>query len=297
MRIITAEQLVVDQGPASEAIDARCPFAVRVQIAGVTMELKTDRNDLVERFVQYYTDHVSAADPDFAFYVYADGDGYVFASPNRSTYRWNDGPISVDSLAFLTDAAAMSALIDRDPELASMHAAAIERNGVAAAIAGDSTAGKTTTLLACARRGLRVYSDERALLRGTVVQPFLRTCSVREDGARRLFAERGDDRLGTLLRRGGRISLRACFGDNAIAEPAPLGAVYIIGGYAEEPAIERVTTFEALPAIGKWFYKRGTRFERLSGALELLMEIPTYRLTLGTPRATADALASHLRKP
>jgi hypothetical protein len=188
----------------------------------------------------------------------------------------------------------MSALVHFDGQLRSIHAAAVAHRDNGALIVGDSTAGKTTTLLACARAGLQVYSDERGLLRGTMVQPFLRTCNVRSGGRALLLDDERHDVLASYLLTGARFSLRECFGEAAIASPAPLRAVFVLSGCAERPEMTPIDAAAALPAISRWFDTKGDRLDRLALAVHLLRQARCYRLVLGTPKHSATVIARSL---
>ena len=172
----------------------------------------------------------------------------------------------------------------------------LRRGLLAAAIAGHSAAGKTATLLACARRGMRVYSDERVLLRQTIVHPFLRRCSVRGAGARLLLADQDADRLPDALRTLPQLSLKLCFGAEAIAPPRPLRALFAIAGTGHCAALELIDTAAALPAITGWFDARGDMVDRVSRAIGMLRKVRCYRLTLGTPDETAAAIGYALMR-
>jgi hypothetical protein len=192
---------------------------------------------------------------------------------------------------FLADSVAMSALVRYDEALGSMQAAAVEYSGIAAAIAGTSTAGKATTLLACARRGMRVYSDERTILRAGVVHPFLRRSSVRAAGARLLLADSESEPQDEQLRSSPELSLRACFGGEGIAEPRPLRALFVLNGTGHCAALEAIDTSVALPSISRWFDTRGDMVDRVARAIAALNGVRCYKLTLGSPDESAAAIA------
>lgn len=290
MRVISAADLerAGQYRPAGYA--AQCSYRTRCQIAGITLELRTDVPELPEQFLHYYFDHRSEAAPDLRFYVCRDERGYAFWSDESPAFRWIDGALPPDALMFLTDACAMSALVAFDASLVSMHAAAIEAGGRAAAILGNSTAGKTTTLLACARAGMGVYSDERALVRAGIVQPFLRRLSVRADGARRLLADAGDDALARVLECDSQFTIASAFGAQAIAAPQRLDTLFVLAGYAERPVIERAEPAAAVNAMMPWFDAAGNAFERIRTALDIAKSCNCFRLQLGTPAATAAAI-------
>lgn len=296
MRVIRAEQLTQGAHRDTARLEQHCSYTASCTIAGITMELCTDMPEVARLFALRYADHHAAAEPDFRYYVATVRGGYAFWCGHAPSWRWTQGPLPPDAVLFLADAVAISALIRFDTHLSSMHAAAVEYGGVAAAIAGNSTAGKTTTLLAAARRGMRIYSDERALLRRTIVHPFLRRCSVRTAGARLLLADRDDDALGRMLRFTPELSLRTCFGSEAIATPRPLRALFVLSGAGYCAALEQIDAASALPAISRWFDARGDTIDRISGAVATLRGVQCYRLTLGSPDESAAAIAYALSK-
>lgn len=296
MRVIRAEQLTRAGNEKNSALERHCVHTAACEIAGVTMELCTDMPDVARLFALRYADHPATQPPDFRYYVATVRGGYAFWCAHASSWRWSQGALPPDAVVFLTDAVALAAVVRFDAQIASMHAAAVEYSGVAAAIAGTSTTGKTTTLLACARRGMRIYSDERAILREDVVHPFLRRCSVRAAGARLLLAENDGDRLADALRAAPELSLKTCFGSTAIASPRPLRALFVLNGTGHCAALEAVDTAAALPAITRWFDARGDMVDRVARAIALLHDVKCYKLTLGTPDESAAAIAYALTR-
>lgn len=292
MRLISAEQL--ERCPQPPAMGVPASSAVRCTIAGVVVDIHSNVAGVIDAFAGRYADHridVSDRPADAVYRIEEDDVGYVFSRDGGSAWIWRHGELPPGAVAFLADAALMSSLIRSDPALASIHAAAVWWNRRAAAIAGSSTAGKTTTLLACARHGMRVYSDERALLRNGVVQPFLRRCAVREGGRSRLLQDDDRDRLALALQADQTFSLRATFGDGAVAPPQRLTALFVIAGFADTPRVESMSAAETLPCIGRWFDAAGSRMERLARALALLQTLRCFRVLLGTPAESAHAIS------
>ncbi|MBV9271085.1 MAG: hypothetical protein JO165_08325, partial [Candidatus Eremiobacteraeota bacterium] len=199
-----------------------------------------------------------------------------------------------DALLFLTEAVGVSALVRYDATLSSIHGAALRFNGITAAIVGNASSGKSTTLLACARSGMQVYSDERVLTRHGIVYPYLRTCSVRADAARRLFDDVTHDALRAWLNDRGlsprELALQDVFGPQAVAPPAALRAVFVIDGYAASPRIEELHPANALPAVTRWLDAKGDAFDRMGRGLRLLRGVACYRIALGMPRASVAAI-------
>ena len=296
MRVIRAEQLTRSGSDANTALERHCLHTARCEIAGITLEFCTDMPDVARIFALRYADHPATREPDFRYYAATVRGGYAFWCAHAPTWRWAQGALPPDAIVFLADSVALSAVLRFDDGLASMQAAAIELNGIAGAIAGQSTTGKTTTLLACARRGMRVYSDERVLLRHSMVHPFLRRCSVRAAGARLLLADRDADRLADALRISPELSLKTCFGSEAIAEPHKLRALFVIEGAGHCAGLELIDTAAALPSITRWFDARGDMVDRVSRAIGILRGVRCYRLTLGSPDETAAAIAYALMR-
>lgn len=295
MRVIRAEQLIRAAGESNAALERHCVHTASCEIAGVVMELCTDVPEVARLFALRYADHRATRDADFRYFVATVRGGYAFWCRHAPAWRWSQGALPADAVVFLADSVALAALIRFDEHLAAMHAAAIEFGGVAAAIAGTSIAGKTTTLLACARRGMRLYSDERAVLRDDVVHPFLRRCSVRAAGARLLLAE--NDAGATDARRSSPdLSLRTCFGSESIAQPHALRALFVLNGSGHCAALEAIDTAAALPSISRWFDTRGDMVDRVARAIGALRSVKCYRLTLGSPDESAAAIAYALTR-
>lgn len=291
MRVIRAEQLVRSTSNSNAPLERHCIYTASCEIAGVVMELCTDIREVALLFAKRYADHRTCQPANFRYFVATIRGGYAFWCAHGPSWRWSQGPLPPEAVLFLADAVAMSAVVRYDSNLSSMQGAAIEYGGIAAAIAGTSTAGKTTTLLACARRGMRIYSDERTMMRAGVVHPFLRRCSVRSAGARLLLADNDADALADRLRSSPELSLRACFGSDAIAAPRPLRALFVLNGEGHCAALETIETADALPTVSRWFDTRGDMVDRVARAMGALHGVRCYKLTLGSPDESAAAIA------
>jgi len=295
MRVIRAEQLT-RSSDGNSALERHCVYTAHCEMAGVVMELCTDMPDVAHLFGLRYGDHAPTHEPDFRYYVATVRGGYAFWCSHAPSWRWSQGPLPPDAIVFLLDTVAIAALLRYDERLAAMQAAAIEYSGVAAAIAGNSAAGKTATLLACARRGMRVYSDERTLICENVVHPFLRRSSVRAGGARLLISDNERDRSPESSRVIPQLSLKTCFGEKAIATPRALRALFVLTGTGHCAALEAIDTAAALPAVSRWFDTRGDMVDRVARAIVTLRHVKCYRLTLGTPDESAAAIAYALTR-
>jgi hypothetical protein len=294
MRVITAAQLEPLVAPVALP---RAPYAVTFAFAGVTVELRTTQPHLAEEIQRRFCAHVTGEPAALRYLVWETESGYVFCSADGAGWRWNEGALPVGALAFLTDAALIAAVVRADRALRSAHAAAFSHNGIGAILAGDTTSGKTTTLLACARAGMRVFSDERALLRGDRLYPFLRRCGVREGGRRLLLADDASDALARELRFREHVDLSACFGAEAIADPVPMRAAFVLHARGPRPSARRIGATDVFPAVARWFDMRGDAMERLSCALSLLRRCRCFALTLGPPGETAAAIRRALEAP
>lgn len=290
MRVIRAEQLTRAGNNVNPALEEHCIYSAVCEIAGVTMQLCTDIADVARLFAQRYADHPATKPANFRYYVATVRGGYAFWCSHAPTWRWTQGALPPDAVAFLADSVALAAIVRFDPALVSMHAACIEFNGIAAALAGSAAIGKTATLLACARRGMRVYSDERTVLRNTIAYPYLRRNSVRAAGARLLLSDHGESKY-DMLHADPQLSLKMCFGSESIAEPKPLRAVFVIAGSGYCAALEAIDTASAMPAVMRWFDAHGDMVDRATRAISILNNAQCYKLTLGTPDESAAAMA------
>jgi len=295
MRVIRAEQLMRSPGDGYGVFEVHCVHSSTFEVAGVTIELRTDIPEVARLHRLRYAQHAAAGPPDFRYYVATVRGGYAFWCSHAPSWRWTRGALPADAVAFLADAVILGALVRYDAALCSVQAAAIEHEGVAAILAGPSATGKSETLLACARRGMRLYSDERTLLRNSVVYPFLCRSSVRAAGARLMLADTGVPERESLPALP-ELSLRMCFGPEAIAAPRPLRALFLIAGAGSCAALELVDTAGVLPAIARGFDSRGDMVDRVSRAISLLGNVRCYRLTLGEPDETSAAIAYALTR-
>ncbi|MGP6157296.1 MAG: hypothetical protein ACLPYS_07275, partial [Vulcanimicrobiaceae bacterium] len=180
----------------------------------------------------------------------------------------------------------------------TFHAAAMGVPGGAFAVTATSEGGKTTTALACARRGMPLYSDERCVIDGERVLPFPRALNVRAEALELLAADPPfpDGGVGErLVRRRGAdwsgVDFAELFGDARLPPPQPLRALFFITGRAAEPAVAPLALREALPALLTVPLRSRSRgLERVAEATRLLAGIRAYALTLGRPDATACLL-------
>lgn len=289
MRVIRAEQLSRGAPPLDDRLEEHCVYHARYEVAGVTMELCSDMPQVAEIFALRYADHPATRAPDLRYFVATVRGGYAFWSPSASAWRWSQGMLPADAVAFLADGVALGALLRYDAQLCSIDGCAVEYRGDGALLLAQSPA-RAGLLLACHRRGMRIYSDERVLLRGQSLQPLLRRCSVRTAGSRLLIAESSEpakNELPVLPQ----LSLRTCFGRASIAQPHPLRAVFLLTGSGYCASLEQVDAAAVLPAVSRRFDARGDLVDRVARSVRILRDATCFRLTAGSYDETAAAIA------
>jgi hypothetical protein len=213
-------------------------------------------------------------------------------------YQWREALGDPLAIEFLADCVVRHLyFMELSPHL-SFHAAALSVAGGAFAVTAASEGGKTTTALACARRGMPLYSDERCVLDGEHVLPFPRALNVRAAALDLIAADRvlADGGIGERLRcrRGADwngADFAELFGDARLPPPQPLRTIFFITGRGAEPAVTPMTLREALPALlAVPLRGRSRGVERVADATRLLAHAKAYALTLGSPDATACLL-------
>lgn len=287
MRVIRAEQLTRTTGDHAR-LETHCTHTARCAIAGVTIELCTDIPEVARIFALRYADQPADAPADFRIFAATVRGGYLFWSAHAAAWRWTQGPLPADAVVFLADSVALSALVRHDQSLASFHGAALQFKEWGAIVAGVSNAARVGALFACVRRGMRLYSDERALLRGTHLQPLLRRSSTRAAGARLLISERDNAGSPASLPQ---LSLLTAFGSTAVAKPAPLRVLFVAAGTGYCAGLEAIDTATALSSVVARFDARGDMVDRVARAIAILHDVRCYKLTLGSPDESAAAIA------
>lgn len=200
-------------------------------------------------------------------------------------FRWDD-PLEPSSLQFLADVVIRTEYFMERSEHQSFHAATIGVNGAAVAITAASMGGKTTTAIACARRGMPLYSDERCILDGELVLPFPRAINIRAASLALLGIDRpgGDWTF---------VDYAELFPGEALPEPRPLRAIFFITGRGQSARAEEMTPERAVTALLAAPLRSRTRGPaRVVDALRVLRRARPYALTLGTPAETALLIAS-----
>jgi hypothetical protein len=164
--------------------------------------------------------------------------------------------------------------------------------GSAFAITGHSTAGKSTTAVACVAAGCELNSDERCIITPVGTLPFPRAINLRAGGIDVLIADLppGALRSRLELHRGqnwdGAHSAEIFYA-MPLPAPAPLRAIFVLGGLAAEPSSRRISAVDMLPRAQFGATTAATGIDRASAILCLLQSVACYELTLGTPCASA----------
>lgn len=234
-------------------------------------------------------------------YAACDESGTTHFLHDGGAYRWIHGPLTDRTTAFLADAIATDALLRAIPAEISMHAAALRYGDAAFAITGLSTAGKTTTAIACAATGCDLYSDERCIVTSAGVTAYPRTLNIRSGSLdllrRDLPAGDVKQRLcahpGTQWRD---VAFADLFGARLPAQPAPLRAIFTIRGYAENAASRRIPPLDMLADAKTGARSRARGVDRIRALLDVLSDASCFELVLGPPSQTARHIRSVLER-
>jgi hypothetical protein len=299
---ISGEALRAVKQPAdAEALRARAQHAVTIAIDGRAISVSFDEALWAADFEARFAEMVCVQRGDLVHYVVRSDPGYHFWSPGGPAWVWDQGPLASTAVAFLAECTALATLIRSSPQLVSFHAAAIGRGGIAAAIAGHSSAGKSTTAIACARRAMGLYSDERCVLSNNRVVPFARTLHLRGGGLRLLAAEPVAEHGRNVSAlpipsdaAGAEMRISTLFGVDAIPAPAPLRAVFLISGCEARPRAVRAEWFDLAPSLLQRMDSEDEGLARIGRLRETLRGASCYRLYLGSPDTTAALIGATL---
>ncbi|MDQ6767662.1 MAG: hypothetical protein M3Z41_07620 [Candidatus Eremiobacteraeota bacterium] len=250
-----------------------------------------------ESFRKRYQSFVSDGTPDMWSCAVQDGNEAgepIFWTEPGAAYRYPAG-LQGGVIAFLADAVTHRAFFDVNPAMLSFHAAAVRVGDAAVAISAVSTGGKSTTAIACVRRGMALYTDERCVLIGGRVHPFPRALNIRQGGLELLCAHDlpDDSGIGNRLRARGdgdweAASFADVLGDMPLPKPAKLEVVFFIDGH---DSVARVVPLSLEAAIVRLLTaalcgpKPG--LDRVAAATALCRQARMYALTTGTPDDTA----------
>ena len=294
--IISVDGLIpVALSPAQRAeFQRRAAFTVDFGVAGAAASARFDDRRCAADFERRYRALATDADDPATTYAVSDDEQrtYFWSGDDGEAWMWAHQPLAPHDVAFLADVFATHELLSRIPHAVSLHAASLYRGGTAFALTGLSTAGKSTTALACAAIGAQLYSDERCVTTpaGTIAYP--RALSVRAGGKQLLIETLPDcDLRRRLAAHPGAnwpcIAYGELFGPQALPPPAPLRALFAIVGRDRTARVRRIEPAAMLayaqPAAKTW--SRGV--DRVAALLALCRSVACYELVLGTPVESA----------
>ncbi|MBC5799834.1 MAG: hypothetical protein GIX03_10105 [Candidatus Eremiobacteraeota bacterium] len=274
---------------------------VAFAIGSMPLEVRFSSTRSAAEFAARYADlpaHAGPSVPPSALKLFVvERLGHVlFWVDSQWVWRWAGGPIESDLIGFFADAVLHHELARLTPAV-DFHAAVLAVNGACAALTGVTTAGKTTTAVACVRAGLRLYSDERCILQEGRVVPFLRRLTLRAGGRAALRADEpvNSDFGARLASWEGHAEVAVLasrlFGkDSQGGVPLPLRWLFLMDGFGETPLVTPTSALAAAPAILRSFSSSETGLERVALFLRQLRDVDVYRLRLGRPAATANAI-------
>jgi len=247
-----------------------------------------------------YRHMLSQGEPALTLSIAARGRETHFWIPGLAAYRWDRYVLAPHALSFLADAVATTHAFESLPDTIVLHAAAVASPAGVAAIVGTTEAGKTTTSLACTRRGLTLLSDEFCVRSPRGVIPFPRTLNLRRGGIELLAngAEPGIPLNGWVLTHRGAdrpdVGFDELFGNWRPPAPGPLRAVFLVVGHDETAQARAATPAGLLPRILPWSRMKARGVDAARDLLELLQSVDCFDLTLGTPDETARLIARTL---
>lgn len=290
--IVRADMLALDDSPADarQVLRQRAAHAVRVGLLGHGITANFERATCAA-LLQHRYRAMSVTAGAQQLHVAQDDRGLTHFYYDRHAYVWPHGTIGDRATAFLADALVTSALLRAIPATVTLHAAALEHGGCAFAITGVSTAGKTTTAIACAAAGCGIYSDERCVITCAGVVPYPRAVNVRSGALELLRASLPDGPVARRLRRfpaseWNDASMPELFGGER-PHAAPLRALFSIRGRSDVPRTRRISPVDMLADARIGAVTSQVGLERVRTLLETLSGIACYELVLGSPFATA----------
>jgi len=304
MIVVTAPQLIDIElsESARRALLGRALHAVTLDWFGKRITVRFDEAAAAASFRKRYTAFLSCESPGIVVCAVRSGNEAgepIFFTEPGGACRY-PAVLQPDVVAFLADAVTHRAFFDVNPALMSFHAAAVRIGDRAAAISAASTGGKSTTALACARRGMALYTDERCVLIDGRVHAFPRAINIRSGGMDLLLAHDVpcDGGIGKRLQPHGgahweSASFEEIFGGRAFPEPAKLETIFFIEGRADEPCVVPLPIDDAIVRLLTAGFSGPTcGMDRVVAATALYQQTRVYGLTLGSPDESAQLIAS-----
>jgi len=298
--LVCAERLVEADPHADRSRGCPAAHAVALEWFGSRIDVRFDDPAAAAMFRRRYRAFEADLGPA-ALCAFAGRDAlgaYVFWIDSGPAYRWPHGPLTAEAVAFLADIVVRRAYFSGLAPFASFHAASVRIGSAAAAIVASSEGGKTTTAIACARRGMPLYSDERCIVIDGLVRPFPRALGIRAHALELLCRDDvpGDACIGARLRERGSgawpcASFDELFGARALPEPARLSALFFIEGRASQAAARPLALDAALPRLlSAPLRSPQSGIDTVACGLSLLRRAEAHALTLGSPDETAGVI-------
>lgn len=271
---------------------------VTLEMLGTIVAVHFDDVDAAARYRRRYERFQSADTPTVHAYAVRDADETLFWYGDRLGFRWDAPLTDPAAIDFLADSVVRREFFGERSDALTFHAAAVETARGAVAIVGPSTGGKTTTALACARRGMRLFTDEECVYASGRVHPFPRALNLRADGIARILADPifadGGIRARLAERAGSDwvcASFDELFATRELPDGAPLVAIYFLAPGGPPATIAPLPLDEALRAFfAAWPRSARHGVERVAETLRLFAAAPPFSLRLGTPDETALAI-------
>ncbi len=206
--------------------------------------------------------------------------------------------------AFYGSSLLFRAFFRKNLDYHSVYGAAVRVGDRAILLTGETASGKTTLAIELLDRGATYYGDEYAFIKRVDrnVRGFRRTMMIRENTLnlvknaklrelREQSASRsiGSDRIWDF------VNVEDVYGRSIWAEPAPLGAVFLIERHPSQPvSVERVSAAIAAVNLLPRFNHDETGFARAREICSVLEELPCFHLCVGDPSDTASAILEAL---
>jgi len=297
--IVNADNLHVTSidPTALNELKVRAVHCVALDVHGLGLAVRFENKAAADFFRRRYCAFPPAGKAAFECFAVEGPLGPTFWAENGPVLYWPT-PLIPRCIAFLADAVSMKAFFNSRDDLVSFHAAAVRVGDVAAAVFAHTNGGKTTTAIACARRGMQLYSDERCNISGLNVLPFPRNLNVRSGSVDLLATESVPGDLGITDRMKERsganwfnASFEDIFGSAGVPPPRPLAAIFFIAGSAGAASAEPMPTSVSIAKFSRSGLRSAIRgFDRAALLARMLQNVRCYSLWLGTPDATATLI-------
>ena len=284
----------------ASALQAGATNRVVVDLAGTIVEVCFTQVEAADFYRGRYRHMLSTATPERSAYaVVTEASVGYFWIHGATVYRWDRTEATPYTVAFLTDAVVNTGVFTSSPGSIAFHAGTVGDGRGVAALFGSSTAGKTTTSLACTRRGLTLYSDEYCIVTERGVVPFLRSLSIRCAATEVLANDPVPSSVDAWLASHGccdgyDLGYDELFGEIPRLAPSPLRVAFALTARAAAVSLRPIGAHAMIEHARPWAKMEAQGLERLERLFALFESVRCYELTIGTPDATARAIVSVL---